>query len=86
MAERSFVTSSYCQEYECVELAPPDDLVFRASSLSGPNGGQCVEVADALDCVVVRDSKNIDPMFVHVQPDAFTKFIGGLAVEEFAGL
>ena len=34
-------------------------VTWRKSSLSGPNGGQCVEVATDLPGVVaVRDSKN----------------------------
>jgi hypothetical protein len=33
-------------------------LVWRKSSHSGPEGGDCVEVAEMIDAIVVRDSKN----------------------------
>ncbi|WP_323055116.1 DUF397 domain-containing protein [Saccharopolyspora sp. NFXS83] len=33
-------------------------VTWRKSSHSGPNGGQCVEVAPGLGVVGVRDSKN----------------------------
>jgi hypothetical protein len=32
--------------------------VWRKSSHSGPQGGECVEVAERLGFVAVRDSKN----------------------------
>jgi hypothetical protein len=34
--------------------------VWRKSSHSEPNGGNCVEVAERLGVVAVRDSKNPD--------------------------
>jgi hypothetical protein len=34
--------------------------VWRKSSRSGSNGGNCVEVAERLGAVAVRDSKNPD--------------------------
>jgi hypothetical protein len=34
--------------------------VWHKSSLSGGNGGNCVEVADLVDAVAVRDSKQPD--------------------------
>ncbi|MFI0407819.1 DUF397 domain-containing protein [Actinomadura sp. 3N508] len=36
------------------------DAKWRRSSYSGPNGGNCVEVADAAGVVAVRDSKDPD--------------------------
>ncbi|SNT56544.1 protein of unknown function [Actinomadura meyerae] len=33
---------------------------WRKSSHSGPNGGNCVELADAAGVVAVRDSKDPD--------------------------
>ncbi|MBB6173185.1 hypothetical protein HNR23_003245 [Nocardiopsis mwathae] len=35
----------------------PHPLLWRKSSYSGTGGGQCVEVADALPAIRVRDSK-----------------------------
>jgi hypothetical protein len=87
--ERIFSKSSYSNgepiSGNCVELSPSDTLSFHASRWSGGNGGNCVEVADSLDDrVVVRDSKDIEMPYVHVGSEAFTAFVGGLAVEEFA--
>jgi len=36
----------------------PADLTWYKSSHSGPEGGECVEVATTSDTVHVRDSKN----------------------------
>jgi Domain of unknown function (DUF397) len=56
-----------------------DNIIWRKSSYSGSNGGNCVEVADSLSGVVaVRDSK--DPggpvlAFTHGDWRAFTAAI-----------
>ncbi len=86
--ERSFIKSSRSSlGGDCVELSPPDRLDFHAPRRSGGNGGNCVEVADSFeDCVVVRDSKDVEIPYIHVGPEAFTAFVGGLVVEEFARL
>ncbi|QFG22651.1 DUF397 domain-containing protein [Actinomadura sp. WMMB 499] len=34
--------------------------VWRKSSYTGPNGGECVELASVPDTVAVRDSKDPD--------------------------
>jgi hypothetical protein len=34
------------------------ELTWRKSSRSGPNGGDCVEVAELPDRVMMRDSKD----------------------------
>lgn len=84
--EKTFVRSSYSGVENCVEACPPEELVFRASSWSGGNGGNCLEAAEGAHCVVVRDSKLLEynnPL-VHFGPEAFTAFVGGLAVDEFA--
>ncbi|KAB2371856.1 DUF397 domain-containing protein [Actinomadura montaniterrae] len=37
-----------------------NDLSWRKSTRSLSNGGECVELADAVDAVAVRDSKDPD--------------------------
>ena len=80
MTERSFFDPTSGNE-----IQPPAGLVFRSSTYSGPNGGQCVEVASSPERVAVRDSKDIEQPYVYASPEAFTAFTGGLAVAEFVG-
>ncbi|MFE7117203.1 DUF397 domain-containing protein [Streptomyces sp. NPDC057654] len=53
----------------------PADLVWRKSSYSGSNGGQCVEVAKGSDTVHVRDSKDPDGGHLVVTPQVWSAFI-----------
>lgn len=57
--------------------------VWRKSSYSGGNGGQCVEVADLDPAVGVRDSKNPTGPALMFDRDAFAAFIGGVKSGEF---
>jgi hypothetical protein len=53
--------------------------VWRKSSYSGSNGGQCVEVASNLPGVVaVRDSKDPDGPKLGVTPDQWRVFLTGI--------
>ncbi|WP_405151456.1 DUF397 domain-containing protein [Sphaerisporangium sp. NBC_01403] len=53
--------------------------VWRKSSRSSGNGGQCVEVAVNLPGVVaVRDSKHPDGPKLLLTPTEWNSFIGGL--------
>ncbi|MFF3286327.1 DUF397 domain-containing protein [Streptomyces sp. NPDC003023] len=54
----------------------PVDLTWFKSSRSGPEGGDCVEVAVAQEAVRVRDSK--EPARAHLTVGAahWTTFIG----------
>jgi hypothetical protein len=49
-------------------------LIWRKSSYSGNNGGQCVEVA-ARGVVVVRDSKDPHGAVLEVTPEMWRVFI-----------
>lgn len=52
--------------------------VWRRSSYSGANGGQCVEVADLGSAVWVRDSKNptgLALVFSHGEFQAFIRSV-----------
>ncbi|MCZ9348573.1 DUF397 domain-containing protein [Streptomyces mutabilis] len=53
---------------------------WRKSSYSGPNGGDCVEVADNCPsgAVPVRDSKNTSGPVVTVGARAWQAFVDGL--------
>lgn len=51
------------------------DLKWTKSSYSGPQGGDCVEVAVAPGVVHVRDSKGTDRPAVTASPDAWAAFV-----------
>ncbi|MER6171992.1 DUF397 domain-containing protein [Streptosporangium sp. NPDC001681] len=58
--------------------------VWRKSSLSGDNGGQCVEVAANLPgAVAVRDSKDPDGAKLLFTPGGWRSFVGGIKSGEF---
>ncbi|MFG2722073.1 DUF397 domain-containing protein [Streptomyces sp. NPDC048416] len=57
-----------------------DQLVWRKSSYSSEEGGECVEVASSLAKVHVRDSKDTTRPTLAVEPTAWTTFV------EFAAL
>lgn len=53
---------------------------WRRSTRSGPDGGNCVEVADNLSGVVaVRDSKDPSGPALTFRPDAWRAFVSGVA-------
>ncbi|NBM17234.1 DUF397 domain-containing protein [Streptomyces sp. GC420] len=57
--------------------SPSRELTWFKSSYSGPNGGDCVEVAAAPRAVHVRDSKDLAgtaPAFSREQWAAFTAY------------
>ena len=56
----------------------PSTLNWRKSSRSGNNGGNCVEVADAAQVILVRDTKNRDGHVLNVPADAWTIFTASL--------
>jgi hypothetical protein len=51
---------------------------WRKSSYSGTNGGGCVEVADGVGAVLVRDTTNRDGGTLRFGPAAWTRFAVGL--------
>ncbi|ACZ90430.1 DUF397 domain-containing protein [Streptosporangium roseum] len=58
--------------------------VWRKSSRSSDNGGQCVEVADNLPGVVaVRDSKDPDGPKLLFTPAEWRSFLGGVKAGDF---
>jgi Domain of unknown function (DUF397) len=58
--------------------------VWRKSTRSGGNGGDCVEVADNLPGVVaVRDSKDPNGPALTFTPSEWKAFIGGVHDGEF---
>jgi hypothetical protein len=56
----------------------PSALNWRKSSRSGNNGGNCVEVADAAQVILVRDTKNRDGHVLNVPADAWESFTASL--------
>ncbi|WP_440072164.1 DUF397 domain-containing protein [Streptosporangium sp. OZ121] len=58
--------------------------VWRKSSRSGNNGGECVEVAGNLPGVIaVRDSKNPTGPALVFGPSEWSAFLGGVKGGEF---
>ncbi|MFJ2510821.1 DUF397 domain-containing protein [Streptomyces griseoviridis] len=51
-------------------------LTWRTSSYSSGEGGQCVEVADCVHIVRVRDSKDTSRPAIPVAAAAWTAFLG----------
>ncbi|MBY8848601.1 DUF397 domain-containing protein [Saccharothrix longispora] len=52
---------------------------WRKSSYSGPNGGECVEIAHTVDMTGVRDSKNPGAGVLVFGTDAWSRFLVGRA-------
>ncbi|WP_432034008.1 DUF397 domain-containing protein [Streptomyces antibioticus] len=52
-----------------------ESSVWRKSSYSGDQGGDCVEVADTPTAVAVRDSKNPAGPILTLDPAAFSEFL-----------
>jgi Domain of unknown function (DUF397) len=50
------------------------NTVWRKSSRSGPNGGECVELTTTPGTVAVRDSKNPDGPMLTFSRDTFRAF------------
>jgi hypothetical protein len=51
---------------------------WRKSSYSGSNGGQCVEVADTADVIMVRDTTNRDGGTLAFGAAAWERFVKSL--------
>ena len=48
--------------------------IWRTSSYSGANGGNCIEIAAAARTVVVRDSKDPDGPVLAFRPNDWQRF------------
>jgi hypothetical protein len=55
----------------------PNAVIWRTSSYSGSNGGQCVEAA-APGRVLVRDTKDRAGAVLAFTPDAWRTFAAGI--------
>lgn len=53
-----------------------DNQHWRKSSYSGNNGGDCVEVADRDNTVMVRDTKSRESGHLAVDAAAWARFVG----------
>ena len=66
-------------------MADVTRAVWRKSSYSSGNGGQCVEVARNLpDIVAVRDSKNPEETALVFTPQEWRAFLDGVRADEFS--
>ena len=52
-----------------------DNLRWRKATKSGNNGGNCVEVADGMGTVHVRDTKSRERGMLAVSAETFAEFI-----------
>ncbi|MER5433375.1 DUF397 domain-containing protein [Streptomyces sp. NPDC002588] len=53
--------------------------VWRKSSYSGDQGGECVEIAEAPKTIAIRDSKNPTGPILTVRPAVFSEFLSWTA-------
>ena len=68
-------------------IHPQPNFTWRKSSFSAPNGGNCVEIADAgADGVVVRNSNNLDLGTMPFTRAELSAFIAGCKAGEFDDL
>jgi hypothetical protein len=66
-------------------MADVTRAVWRKSSYSSGNGGQCVEVARNMrDVVAVRDSKNPEGPALVFTPQEWRAFLDGVRADEFS--
>jgi hypothetical protein len=66
-------------------MADVTRAVWRKSSYSSGNGGQCVEVARNLpDLIAVRDSKNREGPALVFAPQEWRAFLDGVRADEFS--
>lgn len=64
----------------------PASLVWRKSSYSGGDGGDCLEVADGVPgAVPVRDSKNPGGQAVAFEASAWASFVTAVKAGAFHG-
>ncbi|MDJ1134127.1 DUF397 domain-containing protein [Streptomyces iconiensis] len=52
--------------------------MWRKSSYSGSNQGECLEVADGFANIPVRDSKNPGGPVITIGTEAFAAFVGAI--------
>ncbi|MFJ8464859.1 DUF397 domain-containing protein [Streptomyces swartbergensis] len=55
--------------------AIPMGILWRKSSYSGDQGGDCVEVAEASATIAIRDSKTPAGPILTLDPATFTTFV-----------
>ncbi|WP_310373827.1 DUF397 domain-containing protein [Catenuloplanes atrovinosus] len=55
-----------------------DHLTWKKSSRSGPNGGECVEIATDKVCVYVRDSKQPGGPMLTLSSRSWLRFVHDL--------
>jgi hypothetical protein len=66
-------------------MADVTRVMWRKSSYSSGNGGNCVEVSSSLPGIIaVRDSKNVPGPHLEVTDQAWSAFVTGIKVGEFS--
>jgi hypothetical protein len=56
--------------------------IWRKSSYSGANGGNCIEITAAVRIVAVRDSQDPQGPVLAFGPEAWKRFAGQVKAEE----
>jgi hypothetical protein len=59
--------------------AVPAGILWRKSSYSGDQGGDCVEVGEASATIAIRDSKTPAGPILTLDPATFTTFVNWTA-------
>ena len=62
---------------------PTEEPRWRKSSFSGPNGGNCVEMAETADGVLVRNSRNPNSGSVAFTRSELAAWIAGCKAGEY---
>lgn len=52
-----------------------ESSIWRKSSYSGDQGGECVEIAETPATIAVRDSKNPAGPVLTLEPAVFSRFL-----------
>ncbi|MFJ8105658.1 DUF397 domain-containing protein [Streptomyces sp. NPDC096132] len=56
-----------------------ESSIWRKSSYSGDQGGECVEIAETYSTIAVRDSKNPAGPILTLRPAVFSNFLSWAA-------
>jgi hypothetical protein len=59
-----------------------ESSIWRKSSYSGDQGGECVEIAETPATIAVRDSKNPAGPILTLEPAVFSRFLSWTTAAE----
>ena len=59
-----------------------ESSVWRKSSYSGDQGGECIEIAEAPTVIAIRDSKDPAGPILTLRPASFSRFLSWTTAAE----